>query len=153
MNARHSILAITVALLVLASAHSQETIKPLGGQWATLAIITGFHRAFDTQNQYEVRLLEADGGATVAMNPIAMYLVITNNSSAADLQYHVWLLPHRVSKVKSVELSPPILRIRAEFDADPSDRSKRVGKVLSVRYGVSRGVLSDTLLMSEGPLH
>jgi hypothetical protein len=103
MNTRHSIIATTVGLLVLASAHGQETIKPLGAEWATLSIVTGFHHAFDTQNHFEVRLLEDDGSATVAMNPIALYVVITNNSSAADLQQYVWLLPHRASKVKGVK--------------------------------------------------
>jgi hypothetical protein len=149
MNRRHSILATTLVLLFLASAHGQETIKPLGGQWATLATITGFHQALDKQNDFEVRLLEADGSATVAMNPVALYVVVTNSSSAADLQYHVWRLPHGVSKVKGVKLTPPILRIRAETDADPWDSSKKAGKVLSVRYSISHGVLSDTLSVSE----
>jgi hypothetical protein len=99
-----------------------------------------------------VRLLEADGSVTVALNPVALYVVITNNSSGADLQHYVWRLPHRVSKVKGVKLSPPILRIRAEIDADPSDSSKKVEKVLSVQYSVSHRVLSDTLSMSEEPL-
>jgi hypothetical protein len=151
MNTRRSIIAISAASLLLSSAHAQETIKPLDAEWATLAIITGFHEAFDKQNDFEVRLLEADGSVTVALNPVALYVVI-NNSSGADLQHYVWRLPHRVSEVKGVKLSPPILRIRAEIDADPSDSSKKVEKVLSVQYSVSHRVLSDTLSMSEEPL-
>jgi hypothetical protein len=149
MNSPLSFIAIIVALLVPTSANCQETIKPLEGELTTLAIITGFHQALDKQNGFEVRLLEVDASATVAMNPVALYVVITNSSSATDLQQHVWLLPHKVSKVQGVELSPPILRIRAEIDADPRDSSKRMGKVLSVRYTISDGALSDTLSMNE----
>lgn len=150
MNTRRTIIASSLALLLITSAHGQETIKALGSEWATLAIITDFHHAFDMKNQFEVRLLEADGSATVAMNPIAMYVVITNSSSVADLRNYVWLLPFRASKVKSVQLKAPILEIRAEVDADPFDPSKRAEKIISVRYSVSHGVLSDTLSMNEG---
>jgi hypothetical protein len=152
MNTRRSSIAGIVALFLLAPAHGQETVKPLDAEWATFAIITGFHHAFDTQSQFEVRLLEADRSVTVAMNPVALYVVITNNSSGADVQHYVWRLPQRVSKVKGVKLSPPILQIRAETDADPWDSSKRVGKVLSVQYSISHGVLSDTLSVSDEPL-
>lgn len=149
MNTRLPLIATIVALLVPASASCQERIKPLDVKWSTLAIITGFHQALDKENDFEVRLLEADGSATVAMNPVSLYVVITNSSSAADLQYHVWLLPHRVSKVKRVELTPPILRIRAEVDADPSDPLKKVEKMLTARYSVSDRALSERLSISE----
>src|SRR5437763_5831259 len=106
MNIPRSIMEGMLALLLATPSRGQEAIKPLGAEWVTLAIITDFHQVFDKQNELEVRLLEADGSATVAMNPVALYVVITNSSSAADLQSHVWLLPQRVSKVTAVELTP-----------------------------------------------
>jgi len=49
-------------------------------------------------------LLESDASATVAMNPVYLYLMITNNLSAAELQQYVWLLPNRVSSVTGIKL-------------------------------------------------
>ena len=127
MNATRSLILTAVAIFFLTSAHGQETSKPLGAEWASLEIITGYHHVLDKLNHFEVRLLEADGGATVALNPISMYVVITNNSSAADLQQHIWLLPYRVSRVKGIKLVGSVLQINAQIDADPSDSSKQMG--------------------------
>ena len=148
MKGRRTIFIKVVALLLVTSACGQETTTPLGGEWATWAMITGFHHVFDKRNQLEVRLLQADGSATVALNPVSLYVVITNNSSAADLQQYVWLLPHRVRNVKSIKLVDSVLQIRAEVDADP-EASKSAPRELSVRYSVSDGVLSKTLIVSE----
>jgi hypothetical protein len=152
MKVRYSIVSGTAALLLLASAYGQETVKPLGREWTVFEFITGFHHVFDRDNQFELRVLESDVSATVALNPVYIYLVITNNSSAADLQRYVWLLPYKVSKVKGVKLLDSVLQIQAEVDADPWNPSKRVRRRLSVRYSVSHGVLSDTLSVSEKPL-
>jgi hypothetical protein len=152
MKTPYSIVTRILMLVLLTSAYGQEPIRPLRAEWTSLGIITGFHHAFDKQNHFEVRLLEADGSATVALNPIAMYVVITNNSSAADLQQYVWRLPHGVRNVKRVRLVGLTLRIRAELDADPFDPSKSVGRELNVRYSVSNGVLNDTLWVSEEAL-
>jgi hypothetical protein len=148
MKRRRTIFIKVVAVLLVASACGQETTTPLAAEWATWAMITGFHHAFDKHNQLEVRLLEADGSATVALNPISLYVVITNNSSAADLQQYVWLLPHRVRNVKGIKLVDSILQIRAEVDADP-EALKSAPRELSVRYNVSNGVLSNTLTVTE----
>jgi hypothetical protein len=150
MKRQRTVFIRVVALLLVASACGKETTTPLGAEWATWAMITGFHHAFDKRNQLEVRLLEADGSATVGLNPVSLYVVITNNSSAADLQQYVWLLPYRVRNVKSVKLVDSILQIRAEVDADP-EASKSAPRELSVRYNISDGVLCNTLLVSERP--
>jgi hypothetical protein len=152
MNMRCSLIFKAVAVFVLASAQGQETSKPLGAEWAALGIITGFHQAFDKQNHFEVRLLEADGSATVALNPISLYVVVTNNSSAADLQQRVWLLPYRVSRVKGIKLVRGVLQINGEIDADPSDSSKQTAVRLDVEYTVSDGVLGDTVAVSKKQL-
>lgn len=149
MKKKQSLILTTLALVLSTSAYGQETIKPLGLKWANVGMITGFHHAFDRDNHFEVRLLEADGSATVALNPISMYLVITNNLSAADLQQYVWLLPRRVRNVRDVKLIDSTLRIRAEIDADPYDSSKSMPAEMTVRYSVSNGVLNDTLRISQ----
>lgn len=105
----------------------------------------------DRQTGFEVRLLEADGSATVALNPIAMYVVITNNSSGPDLQQHVWLLPHRVRSVKEVKLDGSEPRIRAEVDADPENPSKVANRQWNLGYDCSGGVLADALTITEQP--
>jgi hypothetical protein len=101
MKGRRTIFIKVVASLLVASACGQETTTPLGPEWATWAMITRFHHVFDKRNQLEMRLLEADGTATVGLNPVSLYVVITNNSSAADLQQYVWLLPHAFGMSKA----------------------------------------------------
>jgi hypothetical protein len=148
MNKSRAIFIKVAVLLLVASASGQQTTTPLGREWANWGMITGFHHAFDKRNQLEVRLIEADGSATVGLNPVSLYVVITNNSSAADLQQYVWLLPRRVRDVKGIKLVDSTLKIKAEIDAD-AEASNRVPSELSVRYSVSDGVLGNTLQVTE----
>ena len=92
------------------------------------------------------------GIATVALNPIFMYVVITNNSSARDVQEHVWLLRRRGRNVKGVRLVGSTIRIQAQVDADPFDSSRKADREVVVRYAVSDGVLGDMLRVSEKSL-
>jgi hypothetical protein len=144
-----SISLTTLAVLALTSAYAQEAVKPLGAEWANFEMITGFHHAFDEHRRFEVRLLESDASATVALNPVSIYIVITNNLSGADLQQYVWMLPSRVRAVKGIKLAGSTLRIKTEVDADPYDSSKSAERDLTVQYDISDGVLKDTLLIEE----
>ena len=80
---------------------SGEACHPLDESWQALATITGFHNFVDTATNMNVRLLEVNGEATVAINPVTLYIVVTNNSAAGDLQEHVWHLPFRIDKIGS----------------------------------------------------
>jgi hypothetical protein len=83
------------------------------------------------------------------MNPVYLYLVITNNSSVADLQQSVWLLPHRVRSLTGIKLVGTTLRIETKVDSDPNDSSKSVPRELIVRYNVSDRMLANTILVTQ----
>lgn len=94
-----------------------EPAKPAPKEFDSFQRVTGFHSHLDKSNGFEFRILEVDGSASVAMNPIYLYLVVTNNSSGDDLQSVIVELP-QVSEVQSIRFSdqPGIIQIDAWVD-------------------------------------
>jgi hypothetical protein len=78
-----------------------EPAHPAPKEFQVLEMVTGLHSKFDKQG-YEFRIIEMDGSATVGLNPICLYLVVTNNSSGDDEQSKMVQLP-QVSEIKKVE--------------------------------------------------
>jgi hypothetical protein len=96
-----------------------------------------------------MRVLEANGEATVAINPITLYFVVTNDSSAGDLQQHIWRLPLTVGRVKSVTGIKAGVRILAVLEAVPNAGIKERELSILVRYSASNGLLKDTITVQR----
>src|SRR5206468_2688357 len=111
---------------------------------------TGYHSFFDKTHHWEVRVMEADGSITVAYNPLALFLVVTNNSSGGDLQEHIWRLPHGVEKLKNVSALESGLKIsafRLGLTDKKTQRAKLVPTIITIRYQVRNGLLADKIVV------
>jgi hypothetical protein len=111
------ILIHLAALSLLCLSTYAVPAKPAPKEFDGFQLITGFHSHFDKSNGFEFRILEVDGSATAAMNPVDLYLVVTNNASGADLQSMIVRLP-KVSEIKSIRFTkdPGIIQIHAFID-------------------------------------
>jgi hypothetical protein len=111
------ILICLAAYTLLPLSAIAEPAKPAPKEFDSFQLITGFHSHFNKLNGFEFRILEVDGSATVAMNPIYLYLVVTNNSSGDDLQSMIVVLP-QVSAIQSIRFTeePGIIQIHAFID-------------------------------------
>jgi hypothetical protein len=82
--ARVTMLVIAVTLMFVrgieaqAATGSSQEVKPLPAQWNPLAIITGYHSLVNRKAGLAIRVLEADGSASVADNPVSLFVVATN---------------------------------------------------------------------------
>src|SRR5437016_12331771 len=133
---RFSIYCLLVTCVAtLASKSLGETVEPLDDSWQTLAMVTGFHSFRDKSNGMDVRLLEASGDVTVAINSVNLYFVVTNNSSAGDLQEHVWRLPFRVQSIRSTKQIQSGIIITAVQETNNTGNSKR-NIIITVSYHV-----------------
>ncbi len=128
---------------------------PLPGEPARLApkefevleMVTGLHKKFDKQG-YEFRIIETDGSATVALNPIHLYLVVTNNSSGDDEQSKMVQLP-QVSEIKKVEFLEGDKKIVIDvvwdlLSGDVSQSRKKTG-VIEVWIPIQNGKLPEDI--------
>jgi hypothetical protein len=133
----------------LASPPPGEAAIALSEEWQVLGLVTGFHAAADSKNSLELRLIESNGHATVAFNPITLYLVITNNSSG-ELQEHVWRLPVSVAKVRKIIVVKSVLKIHAEVDVSHDPRVQRRRQItITVSYRFEGGVLGEKILVQR----
>jgi hypothetical protein len=80
-----------------------------------LALVTGFHRVTHKASGLDVRLLEADGSASVAWDPVSLFLVVTNNGTSAGVQ-RIWRLPRGVERVRGT--SPTTCGVDVRVDSD-----------------------------------
>jgi hypothetical protein len=122
MELRSKTFAFATALGLLLSSQSANgdptEIVPIDGQQASiLGMVTGIHSLRHKRSGLEVRVLEADGSASVAEDPIALFLVVTNGTS--DLGEHVWRLPRGVDRVR--RLSETACGIDASVEIDGHD--------------------------------
>jgi len=116
----------------------------------TLAMVTGLRSIVHKKSGFVVRLLEADGSASVAEDPIALFLVVTNDETP-DSQEHVWRLPHGVDRVR--RLSPTASGVDASVEVDGPDEPtpanqnpKRVPRVFHLCFlSADRKLLSKLL--------
>jgi hypothetical protein len=96
---------------------SGTAVDPLQGQeWQTLAIVTGFHSVSNGKLGLAVRVLEADGSASVVENPVSLFVVVTNRGTS-DLEERIWRLPQGVAQVRKVTACKCGLKIAAEVDS------------------------------------
>ncbi len=80
-----------------------------------LGMVTGFHRVTHKASGLDVRLLEADGSASVAWDPVSLFLVVTNNGTSDAVQ-RIWRLPRGVERVRG--MSPTTCGVDVSVDVD-----------------------------------
>lgn len=144
--------ACAVVLSVFLSANvargASTDVAPIEGQEAsTLGLLTAMRSMRHKKSGLEVRLLEADGSASVAQDPVALYLVVTNNGTS-DLQEHVWRLPRGVARVRSLSETVCGVDVRVEVDGPGEPIPKASPRVLHLCFLVD-GHLASKLRFSE----
>ena len=124
------------------------------GEIPDISAVTGFHSARDKANQLEIRVLESDGSADVARNPVTLFLVVTDDPPGGDAQERVWRLPQGVSEVKKVTATGGGLKITAVVNGQMDERTGRFprqNQIISIIYDFTKGVLSDKLRVTTSP--
>lgn len=131
----------------------QSTVEPLQGkEWQSLAMVTGFHALSNRKLGFAMRVLEADGSASVAENPVTLFIVVTNQGTS-DLEERVWRLPVGVAQVRKVTASRCGLEIAAEIEAEgePGAPGKKSPTVIRACFLSDKGKLDSKLRMEVGP--
>jgi hypothetical protein len=147
-------LALYMAL-ALFSGHplaGEQGEDPLEGrQVELLSVVTGFHSVVHKKSGLEVRILEADGSATVAQNPVSLFLVVTNNRIDGHVG-RVWRLGQRVERVQ--RLVPTICGIDLHVDVFGETaeigQTVRVPKVFHLCFLSAKGKLQRQLKTDWG---
>lgn len=125
-------------------------VAPMGGPEASaLGQVTGIHSVQHRRSKLEARLLEADGGSSVARDPIALFLVVTNNGTS-DRQEHVWRLPRTVARVRTLSETTCGIDVRVDVDGAHEPRPKAVPRLLHLCFLATDGHLSTELQFDEG---
>jgi hypothetical protein len=119
-----------------------------GKEWQALGLVTGFHSVRIKKPGLEARLIEADGSASVAENPVALYLVVTNNGTS-DLVERIWRLPRGVARVKRLSTSDCGVDVSVDVDRFVDGVASGTSpKTLRLCF-LSAGKLDPTLKVSE----
>lgn len=110
------ILSIVLAAALQPTSAAPENVAPLAGErWEAFGMITGFHSVVHKKARLEVRVLEADGSASVAWDPVSLFVVVTDDGTS-DRVEHVWRLPEGVEKVKALKATTCGADISVETD-------------------------------------
>ena len=118
------------------------------------ARVTGFHRVNHKASGFDVRLLEADGSATVAWDPVSLFLVVTNNGTSENTQppgtQRIWRLPRGVERVRGI--SPTTCGVDVRVDVDRIKDTVVAGrdpKVLHLCFLADNRTLRPKLSVTE----
>ena len=80
-------------------AAAEQEGEPLQGpEWNLLGRITGFRSVVHKKAGLEARILEADGSATVALDPVTLFLVVTNIEPDGPIE-RAWRVPRGVTEL------------------------------------------------------
>ena len=123
-----------------------------GPEWKFLDMVTGFHSVVHKKAGLEARILEADGSASVAQDPISLFLVVTNNDPA-DYVGRAWRLRRGVARVRRLSASTCGIDLKVDVDGDVADTgmSHPISKVLHICFLGSDGKLLRQLKVTETP--
>ena len=111
---------------------SADAVVPLSKEWAPLAMITNIHALVHRRSGLAVCVLEADGLASVAENPISLFVVATNRGTS-DLREYVWRLPHGLGRLKKVTVSKCGIDIAGEIDVFGGEQGVGTKQSLVIR--------------------
>lgn len=115
MKSVSSVLVVLVACTVSsASASTAEEVEE-ASDVSALALVTGFHHVTHKASGFDVRLLEADGSASVAWDPVSLFLVVTNNGTSDGVQ-RIWRLPRGVERVRGISATSCGVDVRVDVD-------------------------------------
>jgi hypothetical protein len=135
--------------LQVASAAEQDAELLEGERWQSLGLITGFHSVQHKKSGFEVRVLEADGSASVAWDPIGLYLVVTNNGTSDGVE-RTWRLQRGVARVKGLLATQCGADIRVDVDRIRDGKAHgTMPRILRVCFLDSKGSLETRLKVSE----
>jgi hypothetical protein len=140
-------IALTFGVSAATAAAAEEVAEE--PNVSALAMVTGFHRVNHKASGFEFRLLEADGSASVAWDPIALFVVVTNNGTA-DSEQRIWRLPRGVAHVRS--LAPTSCGVDVRVDVDRIKDTLVVGtdsKLLRLCFLAEKKGLRPTLSVTE----
>ena len=146
---------VTVGVVLCLSSVSRaegNTVEPLQGkEWQSLALVTGFHSLSNRKLGFAMRVLEADGSTSIAENPVALFVVVTNQGTS-DLDEHVWRLPVRVAQVRKVTGSRCGLEIAAEMEVEgePGMPGKKSPTTIKACFLNGKGKLDSKLRVEVG---
>jgi len=121
-----------------------------GPNWDALGLVTGFHAVTHKKSGFGVRLLEADGSASVAHDPVALYLVATNNGTS-DLVEKIWRLERGVAGVRGIKATGCGIDIRVHVDHLDSEGRVHVPdrRILHACFISPQGTLLPTVTVTE----
>jgi hypothetical protein len=114
-----------------------------------LGMVTGFHRLAHKASGFDVRLLEADGSASVAWDPVSLFLIVTNNGTS-DAVHRIWRLPRGVERVRGI--SPTTCGVDVRVDVDHIKDTVVAGtepKVLHLCFLAENRTLRSKLSVTE----
>jgi hypothetical protein len=121
-----------------------------GTEWQALGLVTGFHSIRLKKAGLEARLIEADGSASVAENPVALYLVVTNNGTS-DVVERLWRVPRGVARVQRLSASDCGVDVSAQVDRFVDGIAHGTSpKTLRLCFLSAAGKLEPILKISEG---
>ena len=84
-------------------------------RWSALGTITGFHRVVHKRSGVEIRLLEKDGSASVAEDPLSLFLVARKGATPALVE-RIWRLPRGVARVRGMTTATCGADVRVDVD-------------------------------------
>jgi hypothetical protein len=119
-------------------------------EWEALGLVTGYHSVHHKESGLEARLLEADGSASVAWDPVALYLVVTNSGTSHRVQ-RIWRVPRGVARVRGFVATSCGADVRIEVDRISSDGlvNGTTSKALRLCFLSADGQLQPRLTVNE----
>jgi hypothetical protein len=113
-----------------------------------LALVTAYHSLAHKRSKLEVRVLEADGSASVARDPVSLFVVVTNNGTS-DYQGHVWRLPRGIARYRSLSETSCGVDVRVDVDGPEEPTPKPKPHMLHLCFLSTDGHLSATIRLSD----
>lgn len=141
------IVALTWGFSGVSAAATEEVAE--ASNVSEFALVTGFHRVTHKASGFDVRLLEADGSASVAWDPVSLFLVVTNNGTSDNTQ-RIWRLPRGVERVRG--MSPTTCGVDLRVDVDRIEDTVVAGrdaKVLHLCFLAANRTLRPKLSVTE----
>jgi hypothetical protein len=115
-----TLLALSGPLSTVALAHGESGDLLTGAEWDKLAMVTGVHFVKSKHPSMMIRVLEADGSSTVALDPIALFLVALHGDGAEEVQ-RIWRLPGTLSHFREVIATSCGVDVRGDVDVMGDD--------------------------------
>ena len=148
---------LSIAVFCAASARAAAVVDQGaelldGKDWQALALITGFHSVQNKKAGFHARLLEADGSATVAWDPVALFLVVRSGETPNTV-VHTWRLARGVARVRGFVATKCGADVRVDvdrFDSEGEGHGTRPSTLHLCFLGAD-GKLQERLRVRETP--